>query len=61
MKVLKNIGEFIASIYAAYAEFIHAIFPNELGDFAEYIIDIVVAVIIVKLVSSVAFRTKSNG
>jgi len=61
MKYLRRFGKFIAGLYATYADFIHAIFPDEAGDFAEYIIDIVLAIIIVKLISSVAFRTKSNG
>lgn len=61
MKIIKKIGDFIANLWNAYSEFIHSIFPNELGDFAEYIIAIVVAVIVVKIVSSIAFRTKSNG
>ena len=61
MKTLKKVGEFIASLYKAYSDFIHSIFKNELGDFFEYIIAIVLAIIIVKIVFAIAFRSKSNG
>ena len=61
MKLLNRLGEFITKCYVAYSTFIHNIFRDELGDFVEYLLDIVIAVIIVKLVASVAFQTKSRG
>ena len=57
----KSIGEFIVKAYSTYSDFIHSIFAAELGDFVEYLLDIIVAAAIVKLVASVAFRTKGNG
>ena len=59
--ILNTIGEVIVNIYMSYSNFIHNIFQNELGDFVEYILDIVIAVIIIKMVASIAFRTKSRG
>ena len=61
MRFLKTIGKVLVDIYAAYSKFIHNIFQDELGDFAEVIILIIVAALIVKFVASVAFSTKSRG
>lgn len=50
----------ICEIYMYYSDFVHSIFPRELGDLVEYVIDIAVACLIVKLIADFAFKTKTG-
>ncbi len=47
-------------LYGYYSSFIHSIFPKELGDLVEYILDIIIACLIIKMIADVAFKTKSG-
>lgn len=48
-------------IYCAYSDLIHSVFPKDLGDLVEYVLDIVIVIAIIKIVASIAFSTKNNG
>lgn len=50
----------ICELYSMYSGFIHSIFPSQLGDLVEYILDIAVACLIIKLVAGAAFHTKTG-
>lgn len=56
----KGLWEQLVSIYAAYYEFIHSIFPDQLGDYIVYLIDLTVIILVVWLLARIAFQTKSN-
>ena len=60
LNIFKGLWEAIVNIYMMYSDFIHSIFPAELGNLVEGCIDIAVAVLVVKLVSDAAFKTKSG-
>ena len=64
---LVSIGEFftnlwakLVELYAMYSDFVHSIFPDKLGDYFVYLIDLAVIVLIVWLVAKAAFRTRGN-
>lgn len=61
MDVLNDIWVKMCEIYVAYSSFIHSIFPKELGDLVEGILDIVVVCLIIKGLATLAFGTKNNG
>ena len=56
----KGLWEQMASLYAAYFEFVHSIFPDQLGDYIVYLIDLTVIILVVWLLAKLAFQTKSN-
>ena len=58
--ILQKIWTETVKLYASYSGFIHGIFPEELGDFVEYMIDIVLAVLIVRFIGKAAFH-KGDG
>lgn len=58
--MLNNVWATITSWYQAYSGFVHSIFPSALGDLVVWVINIAVACLIVKLVATVAFKTKSE-
>jgi len=47
-------------LYTSYSNFIHTYIPRELGDLVEYIIDIIVICILVKIIASFAFGSRSE-
>ena len=55
---MKTIWEEIVKYYTVYSDFIHSIFPSQLGDLVVYLIDIVVIVLIIKMIASLAFGNK---
>lgn len=55
-----NAWEQIVSIYAAYTDFIHSIFRDELGDYIILLINLAVAVFLIWLIAKAAFRTRGN-
>ena len=55
-----NLWEQIVSLYGAYFDFVHSIFPDKLGDYIVYLIDLAVGVLIVWLIAKAAFRTRGN-
>ena len=55
-----NIWEQIVSAYWAYFDFVHSIFPDQLGDYIVYLIDLAVAVLVVWLIARAAFSTKGR-
>ncbi len=59
--IFGNIWAKIVEFYGIYSSAIHSVFPSQLGDLVEYVIDIAVACLIIKGISSVAFGTKGNG
>jgi len=58
---LSNIWIKCVEYYSIYSDFIHSIFPKELGDLIEGVLDIAIVCIIVKLISTLAFGTRNNG
>lgn len=61
LNIFADIGAELVNAYARYSGFIHSIFPDQIGDLVEYIVDIGIIVIFVKIISSYAFTTKGNG
>lgn len=61
MQIFKDIWEAIVIGYSYYSGFVHSIFPSQLGDLVEYCIDIAVACLIIKGVSSAAFHTRGGN
>ena len=61
MEVLKSIGAAIVNYYNIYSDFIHSIFKDQLGDLVEYVLDIAIAVIIVKAIAGIAFKTPGDN
>lgn len=61
MKFFQNIWAKIVEFYALYSDAIHSVFPKQIGDLVEGIIDIALVCLLIKIISSVAFRTKNNG
>lgn len=59
--VFTEIWAKIVEFYTLYSDAIHSVFPSQLGDLVEYVIDIAIACLIVKAVASMAFGTKGNG
>ena len=55
-----GVWEQLLSWYAAYFEFVHSIFPDKLGDYVVYLIDLAVTILIVWLVAKAAFSTRGN-
>lgn len=60
--------EFFASVwakcvewYGMYSDFIHSILPREVGDLAEYVLDIAIVAGIVFAIGRIAFSTNNNG
>lgn len=60
-KVFSDIWEGILKYYMIYSNFVHSIFPAELGDLVVFLIDMVVAVGIVFLVAKSAFGSKTGS
>lgn len=50
----------LVDLYSRYSSFIHSILPDQAGDLLEYLIDIAVAVAILKLASTFAFGSREN-
>ncbi len=61
MEVLNDIWATLCEWYQAYSSLVHSVFPSQLGDLVEGVVDIAVVCLIIKVVSSVAFGTKNNG
>lgn len=61
MEILNDLWAHICEWYQMYSGFIHSIFPSQLGDLVEGVLDIAVACLVIKVVSSVAFGTKNKG
>ncbi len=59
--VFNNIWVTICEWYQSYSSLIHSVFPSQLGDLVEGILDIVVVCLLIKIIASVAFGTKNNG
>ena len=55
-----GIWDQLVSWYGIYFDFVHSIFPGQLGDYIVYLIDLAVVVLIVWLVAKAAFRTRGN-
>ena len=55
-----SIWEKLVSYYNIYFDYVHSIFPDKLGDFVVYFVNLAVIVLIVWLVAKAAFRTKGN-
>ena len=58
--ILQRIWAETVKLYASYSGFIHSIFPEELGDFVEYMIDIVLVILIIRIIGKAAF-SKGDG
>ena len=54
-----DIWQHLVGYYAAYYEFIHSIFPDKLGDYIVYLIDLAVVVLIVWLIAKAAFSNRN--
>ena len=50
----------LVDLYSRYSSFIHSILPDQAGDLLEYLIDIGIAIVILKLVSSFAFSSRED-
>ncbi len=50
----------LVDLYSRYSSFIHSILPDQAGDLLEYLIDIGIAIVILKLVSSFAFGSREG-
>ena len=50
----------LVDLYSRYSSFIHSILPDQAGDLLEYLIDIAIAVAVLKLASSFAFGSREN-
>ena len=50
----------LVDLYSRYSSFIHSILPDQAGDLLEYLIDIGIAIVILKLVSSFAFGSRED-
>ena len=61
MEILNDKWVHICEWYHMYSSFIHSIFPSQLGDLVEGVLDIAVACLLIKTLSSVAFGTKNKG
>ena len=55
-----NLWTSLVNIYGMYSDFVHSIFPSQLGDLVVYLLDIVIVIAIVKIVASFAFTTKGG-
>lgn len=53
---MNTIKGFFVKYYEIYSDFIHSLFGKEIGDFAVYLIDIVVVVLIIKLIINNTFK-----
>ncbi len=60
-KIFTEFWSECVKLYGYYSDYIHYIFPRELGDLVEYVLDIAIACLIIKIVADVAFKTKGNG
>lgn len=61
MDVLNDIWAKMCEIYVAYSSFIHSIFPSQLGDLVEGVLDIAVVCLLVKGLATLAFGTRNKG
>lgn len=61
MQVIKDLWAKICELYMMYSDFIHSIFARELGDLVEYVLDIVVVCLIIKVIAGAAFHTKGGN
>lgn len=60
LSLVNELWDTIVSCYHLYSGFIHSIFPSATGDLVEGLLDIIVAVFIVKMLSDFAFTTKTK-
>ncbi len=58
MTFLEEIWATICKYYVMYSDFVHSIFPGQLGDLVEGLIDMVVAIAVVKIIWSTTFSNK---
>jgi hypothetical protein len=58
MNVFTDIWEVIVKYYTLYSEMIHSVFPSQLGDLVEGILDIIIVCAIIKIIADAAFKTK---
>lgn len=61
MEYVQNIWAKIVELYALYSGAIHNVFPKQIGDLVEGLIDIAIVCLLIKIISSIAFKTKNNG
>lgn len=60
MEALNEVWTFFCECYQYYSTYVHYIFPREVGDLAEAVIDIAVAFMLVKVVARGAFHTRGG-
>ena len=58
--ILQKIWTEIVKMYASYSSFIHGILPDQLGDLLEYLIDIAVVVLLIRVLGGAAFHKKDG-
>ena len=56
-----NIWAKCVEFYGMYSDFIHSILPRELGDLAEYVLDIAIVAAIVLAIGKIAFSSNNRG
>ena len=60
ISVWEQIWRTLVKWYTAYSQAIHVVFVRELGDFVEYLIDIIVFFLVVRMIAKSAFKADSK-
>lgn len=60
LNLLKNLWDTIVNCYLLYSGFIHSILPGAIGDLIEGLLDIAIVCLIIKIIASYAFHSKTN-
>ena len=55
MEAIKN---FFVKYYLIYSNFIHSLFGNAMGNFVEYLLDIIIVILLIKFIISSTFGNK---
>ena len=59
--IIQKIWNEIVKFYGEYSAFIHSIAPDELGNLIEYVIDIIVAALLIRIIGGAAFHKKDGS
>ena len=59
--ILQKVWNELVKLYGNYSAFIHNIAPDELGNLIEYVIDIIVVALLIKLIGTLAFRKRDGS
>ena len=60
LNFFQKIWAALVDLYTRYSDFIHSILPNQAGDFLEYLIDIAIAIAVLKIASTFAFGSREG-